>query len=146
MKAILYCIILILVLFAPVNKQDIGDLEPIQAVWMYTENGKIALKTDTGDYGVGDTVQSAVQTMKQNSEGLVYLDTAQFLLVSKDAVEYIDEIMGMLKKSVKVCQWEGNDVLAAARYMQSHKMGNKIKELDSIKQLQIIPGFSVKEE
>ncbi len=145
MKIILYCVIIVLVFMAPVSKEDIGDLEPIQAIWLSIDDGDVVLKTDTEDFGTGGTVEAAIQTMKKNSEGVVYLDTAQFLLVSENAVEQIENILPHLKSSVKICLWEGNDVASAARYMQSHNMGYKMKELNAGKQLQTIPSIVKKE-
>ncbi len=146
MKAVLYGIILVLVLLAPVKKEDIGDLEPIQAVWLYIEDDHIALKTDTDDYGAGQTVEDAIHAMKENSEGVVYLDTAQFLLVSENALPYMTQLTKALKDSVKICLWEGNDVKSVARYMQSHDVGYKMKELNRGKQLQTIPQIAEKEK
>ncbi len=146
MKLILYCIILVLIFLAPVNKQDVGDLEPIQAVWLHIENGTVVLQTDTGDYGAGATVESAIAVMKKNSEGVVYLDTAQFLLISENAVELMENMAKNLRKSVKICLWEGNEVKSAARYMQSHDMGYHFDEVQGGKQLQKIPELIEEED
>ncbi len=145
MRTLLYCIILAGILIFPVKKEDIGDLEPIQAVWMSVENDTVFLQTDTGDSGAGDTVAAAIEEMKHNSEGVVYLDTAQYLLVSENAADKIEEIMMHLKSSVKICLWEGSDVEAAARYMQSHDIGSKLKDLQKGEQLRKIPQLSQKE-
>ncbi len=141
MKIALYCIIIALVIMAPVTKQDIGDLEPIQAVWLYTQDGDVVLQTDTGDYGAGTTVETAVKDMKENSEGIVYLDTAQFLLVSEQATDRLEDIVAYLKNTVKICLWNGNQVSSAARYMQAHNVGCKVKEYRKGKPLHEIPEF-----
>ncbi len=141
MKMVLYCVLVILVFLAPVTKQDIGDLEPIQAIWLYTEDEKVVLKTDTEDYGIGATVDEAISAMKKHSEGVIYLDTAQFLLVSKRAMPYMMQLAKKLKSSVKTCQWEGDDVKLGARYLQAHDMGYRLKELSRGKQLQTIPAM-----
>ena len=141
MKTVLYGIILVLILMAPVNKQDIGDLEPIQAVWLYTQNNQIALQTDTGDYGAGTTVEEAISKMKQNSQGIVYLDTAQYVLVSENAVDQIENLVNHLKSSVRICQWEGNSVRDAAKYMQAHDAGSRFKDIKSTEKLEVIPNM-----
>ncbi len=145
MKIILYCVILVLIFLAPVSKQDIGDLEPVQAIWLRIDNGNVVLQTDTEDAGTGETVEAAIQAMKKNSEGVIYLDTAQFLLVSENALAHLEDIMSHLKASVKLCLWQGDDVASAARYMQSHDMGHKMKEFKAGKQLQTIPSIVKKE-
>lgn len=127
-RIIIYCIILVGILWIPVERMEIRDLEPIQAVWMYREEGEIVLKTDTEDEGRGESVQEALEDMKEKSSGIVYLDTAQFLLVSDNAQEQIGELASYLKSKVKISLWEGGDLKEAARYMQSHKIGVKLSK------------------
>lgn len=126
-RIIIYCIILAAVLLLPVEHMEIRDLEPIQAVFLYREAGEVVLKTDTEDEGRGETVQKALEDMKAKSSGIVYLDTAQFLLVSENAEEEIAQIAPYLKGRVKISQWEGGELQEAARYMQAHKIGVKIR-------------------
>ena len=125
-RIIIYCIILAGILWIPVERMEIRDLEPIQAVWMYREEGEFVLKTDTEDEGRGESVQEALEDMKEKSSGIVYLDTAQFLLVSDNAQEQIGELAPYLKGKVKISLWEGGEIQEAARYMQSHKIGVKL--------------------
>lgn len=115
-------------LLLPTQKQDVGDLEPIQAVWLRIEDGNIVLQTDTDDVGIGTDVHQALEDMKLHSPGIVYLDTAEYLLADENAVDRIKELKGILKGSVRVCLWEGEgEVADAARYMQSHKSGVKLE-------------------
>ena len=125
-RIIIYCIILSGILLIPVERMEIRDLEPIQAVWMYLEDGNIVLETVTEDVGRGESVQKALEDMKTKSSGIVYLDTAQFLLVSENAQEQVAALAKYLKDEVKIGLWEGGDLIEAARYMQSHKIGVKL--------------------
>lgn len=128
-RIILYCILLAAACMIPVNRMDISNLEPIQAVKMSLQEGNILLQTDTGDVGIGKNVNEALSNMKQASEGIVYLDTAQFLTVSKDAQEYIGHMKEFLKGKVKVCIWDQNGNLEdVAKYMRAHKFGVSLKE------------------
>lgn len=126
-RIILYCLILIGVTMIPLERTDISSLEPIQAVWMHKEEQTLTLRTDTDDTGTGKTVEEALAEMKYHSSGIVYLDTAEFLLVSPAAKEHIAEMKPILKGSVKVCLWEGEGELSeAAAYMQAHKTGCRL--------------------
>ena len=126
-KIILYILIVIAVLLIPVRPTDVGELEPVQAVWLRTENETVILLTDTEDEGTGRTVTEALDDLKQRCKGIVYLDTAQFLLVSENAVDKLAKIEPYLKATVKVCLWEGTGSIAdAARYMQAHKLGIRL--------------------
>lgn len=126
-RIILYCLILAGVMLIPVERTDIGTLEPIQAVWMHKEGENLTLRTDTDDTGSGKTVEEALSDMKYHSSGIVYLDTAEYLMVSSTALEYIAEMKPILKGSVKLCQWEGEGELTeAAAYMRAHKIGHRL--------------------
>ncbi len=139
-RIIIYCILLLCATVIPIDRIDIGDLEPIQAVWMYEEDGMICLKTDTEDLGSGETVQQALEEMKKNSEGIVYLDTAEYLLVSENMQNQISKIKPYLNRNVKIAQWIGESSIAdAARYMKAHKIGVKLNKWNSNIKLPFVP-------
>lgn len=126
-RILLYALILAGIFLIPQRPVNVGELEPIQAVWLCVDNDTITLQTDTEDKGSGVTVKEALEDMKLHSEGIVYLDTAQFLLVSENAVSRIEEIKPFLKGSVKVCLWDGTgEIAGTAKYMQAHKIGCRL--------------------
>ena len=128
-RVVLYILILTGIVLIPVRPSDVGELEPIQAVWLTVENETVTLQTDTQDKGSGATVSEALKNMKLLSEGIVFLDTAQFLLVSENAIDKIAEIEPYLKGSVKVCLWDGEGELCdAAKYMQAHRFGCRLSQ------------------
>lgn len=127
-RIILYCVLLAIALLIPIKKIDISNLEPIQAVKMDYQQGNMILQTDTGDVGVGENVQTALDNLKETSAGIVYLDTAEFLLVTENARDYIGHIKPYLKNRVRVCRWDGEGELTnAAKYMDAHKIGVQLK-------------------
>lgn len=139
-RIIFYCIILIGVLAVPVERMDISHLEPIQAVYLYRDGENIVLETDTEDRGTGKTVQQALTDMKNKSSGIVYLDTAEFLLVSDSALEDIEQMKAVLKGSVRVCGWDGKGELTeAAEYMQAHKTGCRLDKWNPAVKLPKMP-------
>ena len=126
-RAIIYCLILGSLWFAPVKEAEIAKLEPVQAVWVYRDNGEVVMETDTEDVGSGATVEEALSDMKQNSVGIIYLDTAEFLLIAEGMQQQIPAMAQYLKESVKVCAWDGQgSVTDAAKYMDAHKIGSKL--------------------
>lgn len=142
-KIILYIFIMVGTLLLPTQKQDVADLEPIQAVWLRMENEMLVLQTDTEDIGIGHNVAEALADMKLHSPGIVYLDTAEYLLVSQNAMSRISELNGILNKSVRVSLWNGEgDLVEAARYMQSHKTGIELGDWSKEKGLEKIPKIS----
>lgn len=142
-KIILYIFIMTGTLLLPTEKQDVANLEPIQAVWLRSENEKLILQTDTEDIGIGRTVAEALADMKLHSPGIVYLDTAEYLLVDENATTHIQELNGMLRKSVHVSLWNGEgELVEAARYMQSHKSGMELGDWAQGTELEKIPKIS----
>lgn len=142
-KIILYIFIMTGTLLLPTEKQDVANLEPIQAVWLRSENEKLILQTDTEDIGIGRTVAEALADMKLHSPGIVYLDTAEYLLVDENATTHIQELNGILRKSVHVSLWNGEgELVEAARYMQSHKSGMELGDWAQGTELEKIPKIS----
>lgn len=128
-RIIFYCILLAVALVIPIKKIDISDLEPIQVVKMDRQDGNIVLQTDTGDEGIGENVQQALENLKQNSAGIIYLDTAEFLTVTENAKEYIGSMKALLKEKVRVCQWNGEGELSTVgKYMKAHKIGVRLQQ------------------
>ena len=146
-RIILYGIILAVVCLSPLQQLDVANLEPIQAVWVSTQDDRVRLETDTGDVGTGITVAKALEEMKNQSEGIVYLDTAQYLLVSDNAQTYIAELVPYLKGSVKVSLWSGEEsVSSAAKYMQAHHTGLLLRKWQLGCPLETLPKINEKSE
>ena len=81
MRKILYINIIVAVFFAPVDRLDIAKLLPVEAVAVYRENDTVVLKTDTDNTGRGKTVWEALKNLKENAVSVIYLDTADYLLI-----------------------------------------------------------------
>lgn len=118
MRKVLYVVILGLLLFAPVKRLDIANLQPVQTIAVYTEPGAVVLETDTHNIGRGATVADAVLNLERNTPGVIYLDTAEYLLVSKDAQKYVDALRGYLRPSVRISDWKREIAVdIAAKYL-----------------------------
>lgn len=127
-RIILYVLILGALFFAPVESVEVAKLEPVQAVWMYMEGDSIVLETDTEDKGTGATVEEALADMKRRSAGIIYLDTAQYVLVTGAELQ-IPALEPYIKGSVRLCQWGGNgDFAEAVKYADAHGIGTKVRE------------------
>ena len=133
MRKIVYALIIIALCFAPLKRLDIAKLRPVQAVAMYLDNNNVVLETDTVDLGVGQTVSGAFNDLKEKAAAVIYLDTADFLLVAENAVSNVGDLAQHIKQSVKVCVCEAaGRVKEAARYLEVH--GNLPKLRDWLKE------------
>ena len=128
-RIILYVLLLASLFFVPLQRIEIANMEPVQAVWLYQEDGNVVLETDTEDKGIGTTVEEALTDMKENSPGIIYLDTAEFLFVSTSAQKQIPSVQAYLKETVRLCQWNGQGSISeAVKYADAHKIGLKMKK------------------
>ncbi len=129
MRIVMYIIILVLLFLAPVERLDVAKLEPVQTVAVRTDNGDVMLETDTKNVGRGASAQEALQDLEENTPGVIYLDTAQYLLVTEDAMQYIDQLRADLKQSVLVSMWDGKGSIDnAAKYLSVHGKLTKLRD------------------
>lgn len=138
-RMILYVLVLAALLFVPLEAMEIANLEPVEGVWMYVEEGKVVLETDTEDRGVGVTAQEALLNMKQQSAGIIYLDTAQFLFVT-EAEDQIPVLEPYLNGSVKLCRWNGKGKLTeVVAYADAHEIGCELRNWEENVKLPNLP-------
>lgn len=126
MRIIMYIVLLSLLFLAPIERMDVADLLPVEAVAVYAEDGKVVLETDTENIGRGENASEALKNLKETASAVVYLDTAEYLIVSEEAEGWIDELRKYLKPSVRVCIADARKhVKEVAKYVDIH--GNTIK-------------------
>ena len=116
----MYAAIGALLLAAPVEKLDVAKLEPVEVVYMYQESGQTVLQTDTHAKGKGEDALSALLDLRENTAGVVYLDTAQYLLVAPDTLAQIPVLAPQLQRKVKLCMAENIALEDAANYLDVH--------------------------
>lgn len=118
MRILLYIVILALLFLAPVERLDVAKLQPVQTVAIHVADGQVVLQTDTRSKGQGETVQAAIDDLEKNTPGVIYLDTAQYLLITQDAALYGKELENHLHPTVKVSLWDGEgSVEKAAKFL-----------------------------
>ena len=125
MRILLYIVILAAMLFAPVDRLDIAKLEPVEAVAVYMEDGLITLQTDGENIGRGTTAREALADLKENALAVIYLDTADYLLVGEGAEVASQDLLQYLRKSVEIGKYNGGNVKEEAKYLDVH--GNAAK-------------------
>lgn len=118
---ICYVLIIAAAISAPVEKADVAKLRPIEVIYIYKDADAVILKTDTEDVGIGTDVETALQDMKLTSPAVIYLDTAEYLLIGDGAQEEAKQLKGILKNSVQLCQAVADvELKEAAKYLPTH--------------------------
>ena len=119
MRIIYYIIILGFMLFGPVNRLDVAKLEPVQTVAIRVDGDTVIIETDTKNAGQGKSLSKAVADLEQNTPGVIYMDTAQYVLLTEDATVYAQELTQYLRPSIKVSLWDGQgSVEKASEYLE----------------------------
>ena len=127
-KWIVYILIIGVVWVVPTERMDVGKLRPVQVVSLYRENGQIVIETDTRDRGAGLTPTQALADLEDTTPGVIYLDTAQYLLVAEDALDLPEAFRGELKQSVQMCLQQGKiDISETAQYLSAHGQMPRLK-------------------
>ena len=118
MKVILYILILLLMLSAPVTALDVAKLQPVQTVAVSMRDDQISVETDTGSVGIGTDLNDALLNLEKVTPGVIYLDTAEYLLLTQDTSQYANDFLRYLHPSVRVSFWDGEgSVEDAAKYL-----------------------------
>ncbi len=81
---------------------DVAKMEPVEAVRLTLYPEGVVLQTDTGSSGVGKNLLEAVEDMRQTAEGVIFLETAEYLLLENGKTEIIPELMGVFRPSCKI--------------------------------------------
>ena len=101
---------------------DVGKLQPVQVVRVASRNGWVMIETDTGDLGVGETLKTAFEDLKQSASAEVFLDTADYLIIGKDCEELLPSLMKKLRPSCAVCIEDGEpDLEQVGVFLEYHK-------------------------
>ncbi len=121
MKYWIWIPLAVLLLLLPFQGNDVGKLRPVELVTMGREGGDVVLETDTGDTGRGEDPMAALKDLKRSAPGALFLDTADYFLVTREVENLLPELSGVLRPAVEVCVFqEGTDLEDAAEYLRAH--------------------------
>lgn len=100
---------------------DIGKLQPVQVVCLSRKEDGLVIRTDTGDWGEGQSLEEAVACMKAVAKGEIFLETAEYLLLTPDCLFLVEQSAEYLRPSCSLCLLEGEPLLeTVAQFLQMH--------------------------
>lgn len=133
-KIVLYILALSVILLLPMEGTDVAKLQPVEVIQIDKdkEESSVVITTDVGAAGTGATVERAIENLKATTSGIVFLDTADYLLLGRAALEEADKIKTYLKPSIRVCCTDEEiDLTDAAAFLAIHKPDTRLKEITS---------------
>lgn len=138
-KLIIYAMLLAAALLIPKNTVELGKLKPVEAILLYIEEGQIVIETDTEDMGRGETVSEALNNLRETTAGIVFLDTADYLLVCDGAQEYISQVARYVKETVLVCEAARTiDLQKSAPFLAVHRPKMQLKKWSEAVQMEVL--------
>jgi len=144
-KIILYSLLLGAALLLPVQGVDVGKLLPVELISFSREEDALTITTDVGAAGTGATIKEAVADMKATASGIVFLDTADYLLIKDLTDEEVETLKDHLKPSIRICSTSGEiDLPKACEYLRVHKPQQRLKDWEEEKGAEVLVAESGK--
>lgn len=101
------------------RSMDVAELKPVELLYVYREDGKIWLMTDTEDLGSGVNLEDALEDLKASADGAIFLDTADYLVIAENATDQLSQLMKVMRPGTEVCVGVNADTEAAA-FLSAH--------------------------
>lgn len=138
MKKWLYMLLLALAAFLlPGKGTDVGELIPVELVQLTVRDGNFVAAADTGDFGIGATLEEAMADLASSAPGKVFLETADYLLLAPQTRESWEQLAGWYRPGTLVYGAdEETDPGAAAEYLRCHTGGVPLNRLEKTMDLE----------
>lgn len=105
----------------PHPARDVAKLEPVRTVCITMEAGKVCIETDTGDKGTGKDLPEAAADLKENADGEIFLETAEFLILDPK-VQITEDLFVLFRPDCGVVFSDDRpDLKTVADYLSVHK-------------------------
>lgn len=126
-----------LLLFRGNSGKDLGNLQPVQLVQVTSCNGKLRIRTDTGSMGQGLSVAEAVEDLQRSADGTVFLETADFLLVTALTARFLPDLSDFLRPGTEVARIPSYvDGKSAAKYLSAHHPAVTLRQAKADNQME----------
>ena len=128
-RALIYILLTVAAILVPVERTDLEKLKPVEAVYLGMEGEQVVICTDTEDMGIGLTLEAALQNLKETTSGIVYLDTADYLLIGPGGDQWVNAATDYIKGTTYVCTAvKGVDMGGAAAFLAVHTPECRLKD------------------
>lgn len=113
----------------PFSGTDVAELQPVEVIRVWSGHGLVGVETDTGDQGLGMDVASAIEDLKASTAGQVFLETAEHLIVTREALPLLSELADYMRPACTICLEAGEtDLEEAAAFLEAHEPELKFRD------------------
>ncbi len=100
---------------------DIAQLQPIQVIRVDIRQDQVLVQTDTDAAGMGANLAAAFEDLKCKTAGDIFLDTADYVLVTQRGSVLLPQLLTYLRPACRVCLERGQaDLKLVAKYLMIH--------------------------
>lgn len=103
---------------------DASELLPARVLCIRAEEGAVAVSCDNGAAGRGETLEAALSDMERTAKGVLFLDTAEHILIYEGARELTGQTArcARLRPAAKVYFADSGalDCADTAEFLQAH--------------------------
>ena len=108
----------------------IDRMEAVETVLIRQTETGIAVETDTGAQGYGENLTQAIENLHSSSSAIVFLETANYLLLSAGTEELVPQLDMFLRPNTLVCKMAAQtDLLEVTDYLKIHPPGIRLIDL-----------------
>ena len=106
------------------QSHDASELVPVQALVVDAENGRVIIKTDTGDTGSGGSLDAAFSDLRAGCAGTLFTQTAEHVIVTQKAWYLMPQVCvsTQLRPAAKLYRAVGEtpQMQQALSFLQAH--------------------------
>ena len=118
-----------LLLWKPFSAADVARLKPVEVIRVGIFAGGVLVETDTGDSGVGKDITAAIADLKRTTDGDVFLETVDSVLVLPSAVSLLPSLGDFLRPGCNVCVEMGQvELESVSAFLNIHEPGVTLQD------------------
>ena len=116
----------------PAEPRDVGSLIPVELVQLSRDREGVAVRTDTGNRGWGENLEAAMADLKQKASGEIFLETAEYVLLTGEKETFIPELKHYFRPGTQVYEAQYlEDLEEAAAYLGQHRRESPLFRLQN---------------
>lgn len=101
MKKWIWLVALALLLL-PRRGTEVGELLPVETLLIEKEAGQYVVSVDTGGSARGQSLAAAVEAMRASTPGELFLDTADYVLLTRDTLDCVPLLADFVRPAARV--------------------------------------------
>ena len=99
-------------LLLPRRGTEGGKLLPVETLLIEKQAGQYRVSTDTVNTGRGDSLEKAVDALRAEAPGILFLDTADYVLLTGEAEDCMEKLQDYVRPGTRVYKLEGTAELS----------------------------------